>query len=220
VFRVRLGIRPAGVKAGYLRGVNSRPAPRDLRASDADRERVVAALGEAAGDGRLTLDEHAQRVQQAYAARTLGDLVVLTRDLALPSAQPLRLDNSRAVSAFFSRERRDGRWVVPDRLAVTAVGGRVVLDLREALLQANRTIVYATAIGGQVHLLVPEGVTVVYGSLIGGGPTGRRAVAGTQTAPAPGVPVIELRTVVVAGRVHVQTPQPRRRGGLFPRRRP
>ncbi len=180
----------------------------------------MAALGEAAGDGRLTLDEHAERVQQAYAARTLGDLAVLTRDLALPSAQPLRLDTSRAVSAFFSRERRDGRWVVPDRLAVTAVGGQVVLDLRDALLQANRTIVYATAIGGQVHLLVPAGVAVVYGSLTGRGPTSRRAVAGTQAVPAPGVPVIELRTVVVAGRVHVQTPQPRRRGGLFPRRRP
>jgi len=90
----------------------------------------VVALSEAAGDGRLTLDEHAERVQRAYAARTLGDLVVLTSDLAAPAAQPLRLDSSRAVSAFFSRERRDGRWVVPDRLAVTAVGGQVVLDNR------------------------------------------------------------------------------------------
>jgi hypothetical protein len=173
------------------------------------------ALAEAAGDGRLTLDEHAERVQQAYAARTLGDLVVLTEDLAAPAAQPLRLDSSRAVSAFFSRERRDGRWVVPDRLAVTAVAGEVVLDLREALLQGNRTIVYATAIGGQVHVLVPEGVAVVFVSL-----TGRRADGATQAPlpPAPGVPVIELRTFVVGGRVHVRTPQPRRRG-LFPRRR-
>jgi len=216
VFRVRLGIRPAGVKAGYLHGVSSRPAPRNLRASDADRERVVVALSEAAGDGRLTLDEHAERVQRAYAARTLGDLVVLTSDLAAPAAQPLRLDSSRAVSAFFSRERRDGRWVVPDRLAVTAVGGQVVLDFREALLQGSRTIVYATAIGGQVHVLVPEGVAVVFGSM-----TGRRAADGASpppVPPAPGVPVIELRTFVVGGRVHVRTPQPRRRG-LFPRRR-
>jgi hypothetical protein len=178
---------------------------------------VVVALAEAASDGRITLDEHAERVQQAYTARTLGDLVVLTRDLAAPAAQPLRLDSSRAVSAFFSRERRDGRWVVPDRLAVTAVVGQVVLDLREALLQGSRTIVYVTAIGGQVHVLVPEGVAVVFGSL-----TGRRAADGASQAPvppAPGGPVIELRTFVVGGRVHVRTPQPRRRS-LFPRRRP
>jgi hypothetical protein len=177
---------------------------------------VVVALAEAAGDGRLTLEEHAERVQQAYGARTLGDLVVLTEDLAAPAAQPLRLDSSRVVSAFFSRERRDGRWVVPDRLAVTAVAGQVVLDLREALLQGNRTIVYATVIGGQVHVLVPEGVAVVFASLTGG-----RAADGAAQAPPPpppGVPVIELRTLVVGGRVHVRTPQPRRRG-LFPRRR-
>jgi uncharacterized protein DUF1707 len=173
---------------------------------------VIVALAEAASDGRLTMDEHAQRVEQAYAARTLGDLAGLTTDLAGPAAQPLRLDNSRAVSAFFSRERREGRWVVPDRLAVTAVAGQVVLDLRQAVLQSGRTIVYATAIGGQVHLLVPAGVAVVFGSLTG------RAVDGPAPEPAPGLPVIELRTLVVAGKVHVSTPQPRRRGLL--RRRP
>jgi hypothetical protein len=171
---------------------------------------VVVALAEAASDGRLTLDEHAERVQQAYAARTLGDLAGLTKDLAAPASQPLRLDSSRTVSAFFSRERRDGRWVVPDRLAVTAVAGQVVLDLRDALLQGSHTIIYATAIGGQVHLLVPPEVTVVYGNL-----TGHRGAA--PPPPVPGVPVIELRTVVVAGRVNVRTPRPRRRGGLFSR---
>ena len=45
------------VKAGYFLEVMSRPQPRDLRASDADRERVVAVLADAAADGRLTLDE-------------------------------------------------------------------------------------------------------------------------------------------------------------------
>ena len=108
------------------------PSPRDLRASDADRERVVTLLAQAAGDGRITLEEHAHRVQRAYTARTLGDLAGLTEDLALPGAQPLRLDNSRAVTAFFATERRSGRWVVPDRLVVTAIGGQVVLDLTEA----------------------------------------------------------------------------------------
>src|SRR6516164_10168205 len=107
------------LKAGYFRLVTSRPLPRDLRASDADRERVVAVLAEAAGDGRLTLEEHSERVQRAYRARTLGELAGLTRDLVPPGAQPLRLDDSRTVAAFFTSTRRDGRWVMPDRLSVT-----------------------------------------------------------------------------------------------------
>src|SRR6516165_9130969 len=97
-------------EAGYFHHVTFRPQPRDLRASDADRERVVAVLAEAAGDGRLTLEEHSERVQRAYQARTLGELAVLTRGLVPPGAQPLQLDDSRTVTAFFTTVRREGRW--------------------------------------------------------------------------------------------------------------
>ena len=45
---------------------------RDLRASDADRDRVLVLLAEAVSDGRLTMEEHAERVQRACTARTLG----------------------------------------------------------------------------------------------------------------------------------------------------
>jgi len=196
--------------------VNPRQSPRDLRASDVDRERVVALLAEAAADGRITLEEHAHRVQRAYTARTLGDLAGLTDDLALPGAQPLRLDNSRAVTAFFTTERRGGRWVVPERLVVTAIGGQVVLDLREALLQGQRTVMYASAMGGQVNLLVPAGVTVLTRNL-------SDSLPGTRPEPRPepviphGTPVIELHTLTLLGRIHVRTPRPPR-GGLFSRR--
>ncbi|MFI5615462.1 DUF1707 domain-containing protein [Amycolatopsis sp. NPDC051903] len=52
-----------------------------LRASDADRERVVSRLREQVGEGRLTLDEFSERSAAAYAARTAGELDALTRDL-------------------------------------------------------------------------------------------------------------------------------------------
>ena len=201
-----------GVKAGYRHGVSARPSPRDLRASDADRERVVTLLAQAAADGRITLEEHSQRVQRAYAARTLGDLVVLTDDLVAAGAQPVRLDSSRAITAFFTTERRDGRWVVPDRLVVTAVGGQVILDLREALLQGLRTTIFATVLGGQLNLLVPSGVAVITKSVAGG-----QAEAAAYPPPTPGTPVIELNTIVVLGRIHVRTPRPPR-SGLFGRR--
>lgn len=57
----------------------------ELRASDDDRNRVVAALHQHTAAGRLTLDEFSDRAGAVWTARTLGDLAALTRDLpALP----------------------------------------------------------------------------------------------------------------------------------------
>jgi hypothetical protein len=190
--------------------VNSRPGPHDLRASDADRERVVALLTDAAEDGRLTLGEHADRAERAYAARTLGELAALTADLTTPAAQPIRLDSRRSVAAMFSKERREGRWVVPDNLAVTAIFGEVVLDLREALLQASRVTLVATIIGGTLQLIVPEGVAV---ELTGNSFLSRRNGTGT-VASVPGMPVIEVRTLALGGRVKTIVPRRRRRWSL------
>lgn len=196
--------------------MSSRPAARDLRASDADRDRVARALAQAASDGRLTLDEHEQRVRDAYAARTLGELARLTQDLAPPSEQPLRLDAPRSVTALFGRQERQGRWVVPARLAATAVGGQVVLDLREALLRDRHTVVHATAIGGQIHVVAPEGVRVV---IVPSG-TSRDGPPQPPPEPAPGGALIEVRAFTLLGQVRAHTPRSggRRWLGLFPRR--
>ena len=53
----------------------------NLRASDADRERIVEQLRQHTADGRLTMDEFEQRMAAAYAAKTYGELAQLTRDL-------------------------------------------------------------------------------------------------------------------------------------------
>jgi hypothetical protein len=47
----------------------------DIRASDADRQRVAAILRRHCADGRLTLDELDERLTEVYAARTMGSLV-------------------------------------------------------------------------------------------------------------------------------------------------
>jgi Domain of unknown function (DUF1707) len=52
-----------------------------IRASDADREAVVATLREAYTAGRLLLDEFDERMAAAYASKTWGDLRELTVDL-------------------------------------------------------------------------------------------------------------------------------------------
>ena len=89
--------------AGYFRQVTPRPPPRDLRASDADRERIVALLAEAAGDGRLTLAEHADRVSKAYQAKTLGELARLTRSAC--SARVSRPSPAASASSVTTRSR-------------------------------------------------------------------------------------------------------------------
>src|SRR5690606_15273463 len=49
-------------------------AAADLRASDADRERVADILRDALAEGRLTMEEFGERLDATYAARTYGDL--------------------------------------------------------------------------------------------------------------------------------------------------
>ena len=51
------------------------------RCSDAERERVVAALQRHFADGRLTADELNDRLERVLGARTLGQLYALTSDL-------------------------------------------------------------------------------------------------------------------------------------------
>ena len=85
-----------------------------MRASDADRERVAELLHEAVTDGRLTLEEHAERIEAVYRARTLGELTAFTRDLLPAEQQPFKVDAQNLV-ALFGSQRREGRWVVPAR---------------------------------------------------------------------------------------------------------
>ena len=186
-----------------------RPAPRDLRASDSDRERVVALLGDALADGRLSHDEYSERMPRALVARTLGDLAGLTRDLAAPEHQPVQLDGGRPVAALFTAADRRGRWVVPATVTCVAAFGEVVLDFTEAILQERHVVVTVHALFGRVRLIVPSGVEVVMnGTDIVGrqrGWTARRVPTSSD------VPVIEVRGYIAASEVLARTPpRPRR----------
>src|SRR5215468_11052348 len=56
-----------------------------IRASDQDRDAVVATLRDAYTAGRLTLEEFDERMTAAYASRTWGELRKLTEDLPAPA---------------------------------------------------------------------------------------------------------------------------------------
>jgi hypothetical protein len=195
--------------------MSTRQPPRDLRASDADRDRVLALLAEAVSDGRLTPDEHAERVQRACTARTLGELADLTTDLVVASAQPVRLDGGRVISGIFGPAKRDGRWVVPETLTVTAMFGEVEVDVTQAILQARHVQLHATVIGARLRLIVPDGVSVVVTAPL---VLGRRRGATPLPAGAE-TPVIEVKGLVLGGEIIVRSPPKPRRFRLLGGRR-
>jgi uncharacterized protein DUF1707 len=61
-----------------------------MRASDADRERAAASLARHAQDGRLDAEELEQRLERAYAAKTVAELDALQRDLPAEHVAPPR----------------------------------------------------------------------------------------------------------------------------------
>jgi hypothetical protein len=72
----------------------AQPAVREAqtRASDADRDAAASLLNEAFAEGRLTADEHDQRISASYAARSWQQLHQLTADLPAASgaaAEPM-----------------------------------------------------------------------------------------------------------------------------------
>ena len=72
--------------------------PSLLRISDADRHQVAELLRDAAGEGRLDLEELDERLEATYAARTYADLVPITIDLPSgvePAATPVPARDAR-----------------------------------------------------------------------------------------------------------------------------
>jgi uncharacterized protein DUF1707/cell wall-active antibiotic response 4TMS protein YvqF len=164
-------------------------------------------LGDALADGRLTADEHAERMERAYESRTLGELAALTADLSPAEQQPVRVDG-RAAHALFGSLRRNGRWVVPARFPVTAVFGTVELDLREAILQRRHVVIEANVLCGSVHLTVPEGVRVEVSSrMILSSQAVRIRSADGRSAQDADLAVIEIGGTLVLGSIKARTPK-------------
>ncbi|MFJ8018324.1 DUF1707 domain-containing protein [Streptomyces sp. NPDC096339] len=157
-----------------------RPLP-ELRASDADRERVVERLRDGLAEGRLDMEEFEERLEAAYKSRTYAELEPLTRDLPAvagstsPSASarpapmaggsgwPARIGGtgtSTTAVAIMSGFQRKGRWTVPARFDAVAFWGGGELDLREADFAQREVVINCIAIMGGVEITVPPGVAV------------------------------------------------------------
>jgi hypothetical protein len=201
------------------RGPLDRNDPSAMRISDADRHKVAEVLRLAAGEGRIDLEELDERLEATYQAKTYGQLVPITLDLPtagdlrprpaprprLPAPGPgARYTNSIAV---MSETKRVGNWVVQDGHTAVAVMAGVVLDLREAQFESAEVTVNASAIMGEVKLIVDSGTSVVVeGMGIMGEFTEQRAKVPFD--PERGGPVVRVRGFALMGSVHVQRKGP------------
>jgi hypothetical protein len=163
----------------------------ELRASDADRDRTAAVLGSALATGRLTSTEHAERLDAAYAARTLGELARLTRDLPADDAAGTSLGavGRAEVAARFSKVIRSGRWVAGRRTRLTARFGTLIVNLTDAVLPGREITLEIDAFCGKLIVTVPAGAHVIDE---GGALFAKRAVYGRQDPGDADGPVIRL----------------------------
>ncbi|MCF3130314.1 DUF1707 SHOCT-like domain-containing protein [Streptomyces olivochromogenes] len=186
-----------------LVGVGASPG---VRASHADRDRVVDTLTVAAGDGRLTAEELDERVEAALTARTLGELSALTADLPASAGAPSAKDVVRIEQQGGSTSRGDG-WVVPRRLEIESAWGDVTLDLTGAVITHDALRIDLDMRGGTLRLVTPPGVVVDTDALVLGYAKIKSRPAGDS-----GTPVllrVEIHGRMSYGRV---VTGPRRRG--------
>jgi len=190
---------------------NDAAPPDELRASHEDRDRVAELLRTAAGDGRLTAEELDERLEKALTARTYGELAALGRDLPAapgfpagrPAAEPkslIRIER-RSGSA-----KRDGRWLVPQRIEVRVTSGHVKLDFTEAVITQSSLQIDADVRSGSLKLVTKPGIVVDTDDVA------VRSGSGKVRSPwGPEVPVI--LQVQVSGKVgsgHITARPPRR----------
>jgi hypothetical protein len=170
-----------------------------VRASDAEREQVVVELREHAAQGRLTLEEFSQRVDEAYAAKTVAELDEVKRELpsisTLPDTRPRRKARRWLVSVMGGADRR-GRWRVPQKMVVVSFMGGCDLDLRQAQIEHDEVRITVFSVMGGTDVYVPEGIEADVGGLaIMGG----NDEHGHDPPPRPGTPLIRLRIFTLMG---------------------
>lgn len=203
------------------------PDRSQLRASHEDRDLVVERLRVAAGDGRLTSDELEERLEVALTARTYKELEALVVDL--PVAGPAWAGDLAAVSpkdvsriaVGSGSARRDGPWVVPQRMEIECKSGSVLLDFTSAVIALPTLEIEASVRSGSVTLVVPPDVFVDVDDVAVNSGSVRNRVPHSDATP------VRLR-VHVTGQVHsgsitVRAPKPPRRsfwGWLMRRPRP
>ena len=181
-----------------------------------DRHQVAELLREAAGEGRLDIDELDERLEATYAAKTYGDLVPITADLPAhphqrPAARPAASSPRPVVPgaeqeshfAILSGLSRKGVWVVPKQLTILAMMGGVELDLRQAKFAAQEVVITINAFMGGAQVIVgPTTRVQMEGTGIMGGYSGPSGLVDADLDESS--PVVRIKGVAIWGGVSVE----------------
>jgi Domain of unknown function (DUF1707)/Cell wall-active antibiotics response 4TMS YvqF len=182
---------------------DSGPGTPAVRASDDEREAVVGRLRTAAGEGRLALDELADRLDRALGAVTRAELEPLTADLPrqAPAEAPAIRPRRWIVGIMGGGDHR-GRWRIASRCTVVNVMGGADLDLTGAVVEGPETKIRVFSLMGGSDIVVPDGVHVELGGFAFMGGNSLRL----EDAPPPpsGAPVVRVRAYSVMGGTDVK----------------
>ena len=180
-------------------------------------------LSAAYAEGRITREEHDERLEQVLAAKTFDDLVPITQDLVLaPSAtvpSPARTDPNATYAidttnpnpevenliAIFGAATRKGKWRIRKETKAFALFGGIDLDLRDAIFEAPVVEISGAWCFGGLDIKAPAGIEV-RDQTVG-------IFGGTDVSdlgdPQPGAPVLVVKGVSLFGGVSVKGPKTR-----------
>jgi hypothetical protein len=171
------------------------------RASDAEREQTVATLREASAEGRLTLEELADRTALAYRARTHAELADLTADLpAAPAAAPPQARRRAWVLSIFAPMTRRHRRLAPETV-VLSLFAPTRLDLRSVSFPSGDAAITVVSAFAPVFVTVPEHIDIETSVFAVFAPV-QEGAAGDDVPP--GAPRLRIRGLSLFGPVFVQ----------------
>jgi uncharacterized protein DUF1707 len=130
--------------------------PQHMRVSDAEREQILAKLGDSMANGLIDTGEFDERSGKAVAARTRGELEAIVADLP---AAPGATNDVVELRGTSSSLKRKGNWVVPRTLVLDSRMGSTELDFTEATIEHPVVDIELAINGGSVELRLPEGAS-------------------------------------------------------------
>jgi Cell wall-active antibiotics response 4TMS YvqF/Domain of unknown function (DUF1707) len=167
---------------------------------DRERSGALGSLVRATGSGHVSLEEFYRWTDDVLAARTRGELALVTARFQATPVPAGRVRRHWFVP-FGNRIRR-GRFVLARRTRAVVLFGEIHLDLRGATLADHEPVISLTVVIGSLRVLVPSWihVEVDQSSLFGG-----RTVTAFGPPPALDRPALHIRMVDVLGSVKVST---------------
>jgi hypothetical protein len=180
---------------------------------------VATLLSTAYAEGRLTQEEHDQRVDELMAAKTFDDLIPITRDLVIgasppPVAAPQSADRYTIdttgqtrqpdkMIAIFGGVSRSGKWRVRKNIQALTLFGGMDLDLRNAIFEAPVVEISGFWCFGGLDINVPAGIEVQdqTAGIFGG--TDVRDIG----EPVPGAPTLVIKGVTLFGGISIRGPK-------------